>query len=340
LSETKKQYDIFIAYASHDQVIARNLYSALKISYRVFMASESLTAGDSWPVAISLAQQHSLLTVVLISAHSEAAYYQREEILHAVDLARDGKTHRVVPVYLSGKIPQRVPYGLRQLHAIRFRSNSSLLELATKMEAALKLCKKEERQVRPVARSSKKDNPSPELSSRISHRAREVRDAELKAEAMSSLKKNLFQVGRPEICSLIYVDLDDFSAINKRYDIYIGERVIDIVVTLLEGLQGYRWGGDEFIVSLPEVELVEAYSLAETLRRDIESYPWSELAFGLRVSASFGVAELGEEETIDHCLLRAICGVEEAKKKGKNHAAKGPLALPLNINPDVFSYGS
>src|SRR5206468_4305120 len=161
------------------------------------------------------------------------------------------------------------------------------------------------------------------LSSRISHRAREVRDAELKAEAMSSLKKDLLHFGRPEVCSLMYVDLDDFSAINKRYDIHIGERIVEIVLALFEGLRVHRWGGDEFIISLPEVELIEAYTLAETMRRDIESYSWSQLAFGLRVSASFGVAELGEEETIDHCLIRAICGVEEAKKRGKNYAAKG-----------------
>jgi len=56
---------------------------------------------------------------VLVSAKTEEAYYQREEVAAAIDLARkDPDTHRVVPVYLDAASAHSLPYGLRIKHGI------------------------------------------------------------------------------------------------------------------------------------------------------------------------------------------------------------------------------
>jgi len=123
-NSSSPQYDFFIAHASADLHIAEALYTRLVDHARVFLDSKNLLPGDDWDVELSHAQRHSLITVVLVSAATEAAFYQRDEIAAAIAMARDNPpsqkkhTHRVIPVYL-GEVPDDgLPYGLRLKHRI------------------------------------------------------------------------------------------------------------------------------------------------------------------------------------------------------------------------------
>lgn len=118
LAPTKK-WDLFIAYASPDRPHADRLYSMLSTRYRVFLDHRCLLPGDEWGAAIAAAQRDALITVILVSTKSEGAYYQRDEVAAAIDLARrNPDTHRVVPVYLEPAVADVVPYGLRIKHGI------------------------------------------------------------------------------------------------------------------------------------------------------------------------------------------------------------------------------
>src|ERR1035438_5499827 len=58
-------------------------------------------AGADWDLELAHAQKDALISVVLVSAKSDQAYYEREEIAAAIALARVDDRHRVVPVFLE-----------------------------------------------------------------------------------------------------------------------------------------------------------------------------------------------------------------------------------------------
>ena len=110
-------WDFFLAHSSTDLDAAMKLYELLTPYARVFLDRCCLKYGDDWDQELARAQLASRITVVLVSSHTDRAYYEREEIATALEMARSGiRNHRVVPLYLSAV--QNVPYGLRAKHAI------------------------------------------------------------------------------------------------------------------------------------------------------------------------------------------------------------------------------
>lgn len=109
------KWDFFIAHAGEDLKVARKLYDKLKEHARVFLDDECLDPGDPWDVKLPEAQRQSHVTIVLISQNTNEAYYEREEIAEAIDIARDTNLrHRLVPIYLEDPEEIDVPYGLRR----------------------------------------------------------------------------------------------------------------------------------------------------------------------------------------------------------------------------------
>jgi hypothetical protein len=130
------RWDFFIAYSSTDAASAEDLYSRLSSRSRTFIDSRCLKLGDDWDVALSEAQRSSKVTVVLVSANSDHAFYQREEIAAAISLARaDPSGARIVPVYLEGSPQQAdaVPYGLRIKHGIAILGDVTMDDVAERL---------------------------------------------------------------------------------------------------------------------------------------------------------------------------------------------------------------
>ncbi len=120
-------YDIFIAHASADRVVAESLFDTLlglQPGVRLFLDTRSLKLGDAWDQAIPDALERSQVVVVLVSERIDQAWYARDEIAQAIELARDpGSQQKVVPVFLDGlpsprRTGSRIPYGLRVLHGL------------------------------------------------------------------------------------------------------------------------------------------------------------------------------------------------------------------------------
>ncbi|MEW6737140.1 MAG: NACHT domain-containing protein [Acidobacteriota bacterium] len=126
-------WDFFLAHAQADKEAAESLYELLRLRNRVFLASHCLQLGDDWDSEIAKAQRLSRITVVLVSIHSEAAYYQREEIATAIDMAgRDKDKYRVVPIYLGTQLSENatIPYGLRLKQGLTITGLSELAKAA------------------------------------------------------------------------------------------------------------------------------------------------------------------------------------------------------------------
>lgn len=131
-ADSHHKWDFFIAHAGPDLDVAEQLFGYLSTRSRVFLDSKCLLPGDDWDQVLSQAQSESDITVVLVSRHSDSAYYQREEIAAAIAKARE-EAHRVVPVYLQAAEMQRVPYGLRIKHGIHMEGSEDVGLVANRL---------------------------------------------------------------------------------------------------------------------------------------------------------------------------------------------------------------
>jgi diguanylate cyclase (GGDEF)-like protein len=120
--------------------------------------------------------------------------------------------------------------------------------------------------------------------------------------------------------SLIIFDIDYFKKINDTYGHLTGDKILkeigEVVRRNIRQSEYFvRWGGEEFIVLMPNTGLQGAKMVAEKLRRAVESNDFSDVG---KVTCSFGVTQLFTEDTITSFLQRADEALYEAKKEGRN----------------------
>lgn len=126
--------------------------------------------------------------------------------------------------------------------------------------------------------------------------------------------------------SIIFCDADAFKSINDGHGHLVGDRVLSMLGACLQKELRTdidwvaRFGGEEFVVVLPETPLQAALDIAERLRRDVAQRIRLTLHddFELSVTASFGVAQWQSEEPMELLLQRADEWLYAAKKNGKN----------------------
>ena len=124
--------------------------------------------------------------------------------------------------------------------------------------------------------------------------------------------------------SMIMFDLDHFKDVNDRYGHLCGDAVLSAVgKRMKEVLRGSdlkcRYGGEEFLVLLPETPLHGARRVAETLRREIAERPVPWAGEGLTVTASFGLAQtMPGEVNVQSVIARADQALYRAKDDGRN----------------------
>ena len=124
--------------------------------------------------------------------------------------------------------------------------------------------------------------------------------------------------------SLIMFDLDHFKDINDRHGHLCGDSVLAAVgAKMREVLRGSdvkcRYGGEEFLVLLPETPLEGAKRVADTLRRELSELPIGWKGEIVRVTASFGVSVAMPAEIDPASLIaRADAALYRAKDQGRN----------------------
>ena len=124
--------------------------------------------------------------------------------------------------------------------------------------------------------------------------------------------------------SMIMFDLDHFKVVNDRYGHLCGDAVLGAVgKRMKEVLRGSdlkcRYGGEEFLVLLPETPLQGARRVADTLRREIAERPVPWAGEALNITASFGLAQtLPGEVNVQGLIARADQALYRAKDDGRN----------------------
>jgi diguanylate cyclase (GGDEF)-like protein len=124
--------------------------------------------------------------------------------------------------------------------------------------------------------------------------------------------------------SLIMFDIDHFKDINDRYGHLCGDAVLTAVgAKMRDVLRGSdlkcRYGGEEFLVLLPETPLEGAKRVADTLRRELAAMPINWKGEDIAMTASFGVSVALPAEVDPTALIgRADVALYRAKDQGRN----------------------
>lgn len=124
--------------------------------------------------------------------------------------------------------------------------------------------------------------------------------------------------------SLVLCDIDKFKSLNDRFGHPFGDEVLERVSAILSDGRSSdvacRYGGEEFGLILPQTTLKEAIETAERHREHIAAMHWPDRP-GLRISASFGVADihmLKDESGADDLVQLADTALYAAKAAGRN----------------------
>lgn len=120
--------------------------------------------------------------------------------------------------------------------------------------------------------------------------------------------------------SVIMMDIDHFKRINDNYGHNVGDNVLVEVTSMTAKMIRatdilVRWGGEEFVVLASSSDLGSAVSLAEKLRGAIAGHSFQS---DLKVTMSFGVAEIDEDDSLETIMARADAALYESKRTGRN----------------------
>lgn len=124
-------------------------------------------------------------------------------------------------------------------------------------------------------------------------------------------------------CSLALFDIDHFKQVNDRHGHAAGDEVLVAFVQRIQSLLRLedafgRYGGEEFLLVLPETHAAKAQLLAERIRQEVAASPLVILPQSLQVTLSCGIAELRGDEDVDVWLNRADAALYRAKAAGRD----------------------
>ncbi|WP_152032931.1 GGDEF domain-containing protein [Gallaecimonas mangrovi] len=120
--------------------------------------------------------------------------------------------------------------------------------------------------------------------------------------------------------SVIMLDIDYFKEVNDTYGHGVGDKVLSSFAALLKRNvrqqdQVGRHGGEEFFILLPQTNVEQAFTVAQLLRNKINHLEFEDVG---NKTASFGVTQYWQGETLSQLLTRADKALYKAKAKGRN----------------------
>jgi len=127
-------------------------------------------------------------------------------------------------------------------------------------------------------------------------------------------------------CAIALIDLDWFKRINDAHGHPVGDEVLrTFAITIFANIRPAdcfgRYGGEEFLLLLPDTTGEAASRMMERLRAIVADLDWSAFCAGMRVTISAGVVTLRDADTADTFLARADSALYSAKAQGRNRIA-------------------
>ncbi|MBK8783841.1 MAG: diguanylate cyclase [Anaerolineales bacterium] len=128
--------------------------------------------------------------------------------------------------------------------------------------------------------------------------------------------------------TIILFDIDGFKQVNDTFGHSIGDNVLmQVARSTAEQVRDVdvlaRYGGDEFIILLPQTNAKQAFLIAERIRESVAATHLETENSGLAVTLSIGIADIRynpKDEMIEDVIRRADQALYQAKRNGRNHA--------------------
>ncbi|MDK2868761.1 MAG: hypothetical protein PWP38_3076 [Clostridiales bacterium] len=138
------------------------------------------------------------------------------------------------------------------------------------------------------------------------------------------------------VFSILLIDVDHFKNVNDRYGHTAGDAVLrHLSHCIRDNIRGFddvgRWGGEEFLVLLPNAALDEARKTAERLRRIVSESAYTQLP-ELTLTISIGVIEANRMMSIDETLKSVDKMLYSAKANGRNSVFSGSAEMAASVS--------
>lgn len=127
--------------------------------------------------------------------------------------------------------------------------------------------------------------------------------------------------------SIILSDIDNFKVVNDTYGHDVGDEILVCISKLLtRTLRDVdyvcRWGGEEFLILLPDTNCEQACHVAEKIRKNIQSYDFNKSLKKGSVTMTLGVAEFSKKQTIKQWIKIADAALYTGKNLGRNRVVQ------------------
>lgn len=136
------------------------------------------------------------------------------------------------------------------------------------------------------------------------------------------LSREVTQAMRREVpFSVLMLDIDHFKSVNDTFGHTCGDRVLrGVAEKIVSACRAsdfiFRYGGEEFLIALVEIDMDEAFRIAERIREMVADA--STDSFGVKVTVSIGVATFDGHPDYTHLIEDADKALYKAKNLGRN----------------------
>ncbi len=122
---------------------------------------------------------------------------------------------------------------------------------------------------------------------------------------------------------LAVLDIDYFKGINDKHGHNTGDKILKSFAQLLseqtrKGDSIGRWGGEEFLILLKDIDIDCAYKSLDLLRNKIALYDFGDKNQSLTITVSIGIAQMNKTDNFESLFIRADKVLFEAKEAGRN----------------------
>jgi diguanylate cyclase (GGDEF)-like protein len=131
---------------------------------------------------------------------------------------------------------------------------------------------------------------------------------------------------KTQLCMAL-IDIDHFKRINDKYGHSVGDKTLQIIATQIKKNLApsdfvARWGGEEFVVIMPESELQASFERLEAMREKIASLPFMLKGARVVVTVSIGLIDVKQSHSIQEAFDNVDKLLYEAKQGGRNQTIK------------------
>ena len=172
----------------------------------------------------------------------------------------------------------------------------------------------------------KRGNELKEANARIEELAQvdELTGLQNRRYIRKSLNEEMARAQRTGVaCSVAIIDLDFFKKINDQFGHPVGDEALRIfALTLFANLRTIdklgRYGGEEFLLILPDTANDQAVRTLDRLRSIVSEMDWSATLGSMKLTMSAGICSVRQEDSADDILVRADAALYRAKDAGRN----------------------